>query len=45
MRRDNDVYVRHILDAANKAVYFAENRTRKDLDADEMLALSFVRLL
>lgn len=45
MRRDNIVYIRHILDAARKALAFAGKRTRKDMDTDEMLALSLVRLL
>ncbi len=45
MRRDNIVYIRHILDAAGKALAFAKNRTRKDMDTDEMLSLSLVRLL
>ena len=39
-RRLNDM-----LDAAQKAISFAEGRTRQDLDTDEMLALALVRLL
>jgi uncharacterized protein with HEPN domain len=34
-----------MLDASEKAVYFIQNRTRDDLDKDEMLALAIVRLL
>ncbi len=34
-----------MIDAINKAVGFAEGRTRLDLEKDEMLALSLVRLL
>ena len=45
IRRDDSVYIRHILDAARKAVSFIERRKRDDLDIDEMLALSLVRLL
>lgn len=45
MQRDDIVYVRHILDAARKAIIFARNRTREALDSDEMLSLSLVRLL
>jgi uncharacterized protein with HEPN domain len=39
------VRLRHMLDAARKTVMFSENRTRDDLDRDEMLALAVVRLL
>ncbi|MFZ5994799.1 MAG: DUF86 domain-containing protein [Thermodesulfobacteriota bacterium] len=45
MQRDDIVYVRHILDAARKAIIFTQNRTREALDSDEMLSLSLVRLL
>lgn len=45
IKRDDSVYIRHILDAARKAVSFVQNRRRDDLDKDEMLALSLVRLL
>lgn len=34
-----------MLDAARKALVFAEGRTRQDLDSNEMLALALVRLL
>lgn len=33
-----------MLDAARKALAFAEGRTRQDLDSNEMLALALVRL-
>lgn len=45
MQRDDTVYIRHVLDAARKAISFAQDRTREDLDTDEMLALSLVHLL
>jgi uncharacterized protein with HEPN domain len=34
-----------MLDAAQKALSFAEGRSRQDLDSNEMLALALVRLL
>ncbi len=45
MQRDDSVYLRHILDAARKAIAFSQDNTRADLDTNEMLALSLVRLL
>ena len=39
------VRLRHMLDAARKAVDFSRGRTRDDLDSDEMLSLALVRLL
>ncbi len=41
----DEVRLRHMLDAARKAVAFASGHTRGDLDADEQLALALVRLL
>lgn len=45
MRRDDSASVRNILDAARKALDFSSGRSRRDLDADEKLALSLVHLL
>ena len=45
MQRDDIDCLHHIIDAASKAALFVEGKTRKDLDANEMLALSLVRLL
>jgi len=45
MQRDDSVCVRHILDAARKAIAFSQNNTRADLDSNEMLALSLVHPL
>lgn len=45
MQRDDCVYIRHILDAARKALLFVVNQSREDLDKNEMLALSLVHLL
>ncbi len=39
------VRLRHMLDAARKAVDFVRGRKRSDLDTDEMLALALARLL
>lgn len=39
------VRLRHMLDAARKAVQFVHRRSRKDLDEDEILSLALVRLL
>jgi len=45
MFTDDAVRIRHILDAARKALDFVQNKSRKDLDEDEKLALSLARLL
>lgn len=45
MFEDDNVRIRHILDAAREAVSFAEGRHRMDLDTDRKLNLSLVRLL
>jgi uncharacterized protein with HEPN domain len=45
MFKNDEIRLRHILDAAREAVAFAENRSRGDLDKNRMLSLSFVRLL
>jgi len=45
MRRDDSISVKHALEAARKAVDFSEGHGREDLDFDEKLALSIVRLL
>lgn len=45
MQHDDDTYLRHILDAAHKAISFTENRSKTDLDEDDMLLLSLTRLL
>lgn len=45
IKRDDSVFLHHILDAARKAFSFIQNRRREDLDENEMLALSLVRLL
>ena len=45
MFKDDDVRIRHILDAAHEALSFLEGRQRTDLDTDRKLNLSLVRLL
>ena len=42
---DDSTKIRHMLDAAEKAVLFMRDRTRTDLDSDEKLALAIVRLI
>jgi uncharacterized protein with HEPN domain len=37
------VRLRHIVDAAQEAIIFAQDRTRADLDIDRMLVLSLVK--
>ena len=37
--------LRHILEAAQKAVRYTKTRKRADLDTDELLALGLIRLL
>jgi uncharacterized protein with HEPN domain len=44
-RRDADVRLRHMLDAAREGVQMAQGKTCADLDADRPLNLSLVRLL
>ncbi len=40
---DDLTRLRHMRDAAIEAMSFVENRTRKDLDHDRMLALALVK--
>jgi uncharacterized protein with HEPN domain len=43
MRKDDLIRIRHMLDAAQEVVSFAQGRTRPDLDHDRMLMLSIVK--
>ena len=43
--KDERIRLQHMLDSAQKAVNFAKNRPRQDLESDEMLSLALVRLL
>ncbi len=44
-RNDDVIPLRHMLDAASKALQLTESCEREDLDKDEKLALALVRLL
>ena len=43
MRKDDEIRIRHMLDAAREAEAFAAGRTRRDLDTDRQLVLSLVK--
>ena len=43
MSPDDDVRMRHMIDAIQAALRFAEKRDRADLDRDEMLLFALVR--
>lgn len=43
--REDAIRLRHMLDAAQKAMGYAGGRTRSDLDEHELFALALVRLL
>ena len=45
MQRDDTIRTLHILEAARKALHFVENKSRDDLDKDEILAISLFHLL
>ncbi len=45
MPPSDQVRLRHIVDAARRAMTFLEDRRRDDLGGDEMLGLALVRLL
>ena len=44
-RRDPSVRMRHMRDYARKAIRMAQDRTREDLDRDEMLRLALTHLV
>ena len=43
MQKDDAVRLRHMLDAAQEAAFFAQNKTRSSLDTDRQLVLSLVK--
>ncbi len=43
MRKDDLIRLRHMLDAAEEAIGFAQGRERRDLDQDRRLALALVK--
>jgi uncharacterized protein with HEPN domain len=45
MDNRDEVRLRHMLDAARKAIAFTQGRSRVELDTDELLALAVVRLV
>lgn len=45
MRKDDDIRLRHMLDAAREAVEFVRGRTRTDLDRDRQLVLALVKAI
>jgi uncharacterized protein with HEPN domain len=45
MRPDDEVRIRHLIDAASTAAEFVEDRDRADLDTDEMLRLALTKLV
>lgn len=44
-QRDDQVYVGHMLDTANKAINFIQGVSREDFDNNELLRLSLTHLL
>jgi len=45
MKKDDSVRLRHMLDAAIKAVGFTSGKGLSDIESDEILGLAIVRLL
>lgn len=45
MPPDDDVRLRHLVDAAERAIQFTAGRSRWDLDTDEMLKLALTKLV
>lgn len=43
MRKDDEIRLRHMLEAAREAVSFARGRVRDDLETDRQLVLSLVK--
>ncbi|MCL6434746.1 MAG: hypothetical protein K6T90_11145 [Leptolyngbyaceae cyanobacterium HOT.MB2.61] len=45
MYLDDSTRLKHMRDAARKALQFVQEKTRRDLESDEMLALSLVKCI
>ena len=45
MTRDDEIRLRHMIEAAREAVSFARSRVRADLEIDRQLALSLVKAI
>ncbi|MCL5885187.1 MAG: DUF86 domain-containing protein [Deltaproteobacteria bacterium] len=43
MRRDDEVRLRHMLDAAREAISFTQGRTRSNIESDRLLALALTK--
>ena len=43
--QDDQIRLRHMLDAANKAINIVNNLTFQDLESDEILSLALVKLI
>ena len=43
MRKDDDIWLKHMLDAAHEAVQFAQDRNYLDLHHDRKLVLALVK--
>lgn len=43
MRKDDQIRLRHMLDAAREALAFVSGRSRTDLDGDRMLVLALIK--
>ncbi len=45
MQKNDEVRLRHMLDAARETVSFVHGKTRQDLDGDRLLALGFMKCI
>ena len=45
MMQKDEIRIKHMLDAAEKATHFIQGKERSDLDSDEMLFLAEIRLI
>lgn len=45
MRTDDLIRVRHMVEAARRALGFVENKTRSDIDEDDLLALGLMKCI
>ena len=45
MPPEDEVRLRHLIEAAQKAIAYSDGRTRSDLDTDELLRLALTKLV
>lgn len=45
MQKGDQIWLRHMLDAAREADLFAQEKTRDDLDGDRLLALALMKCI